>query len=189
MLASAVALGIGFGLFYEIIRLLKLIVAPQQEKMRRLRKWVLHILTFLGDFIFVMVFGIVAILQTYKISGGVFRGLTYIGLSSGFLFYYFIIGRLTKKISIRVAWCIKTVLRFMWKIITIPLCKIFLLFLRLYGLTIGKIIGKIICRIKQRRVLKTVVAENTELLNIRAVEGTKGYKKEGRISFGGKGAT
>ena len=137
MLLSALALGITFGFFYELIRLLRFIIAPQKMSGMSLNRLLSDILTFFADFVFILLFAIAAILQTYKISGGVFRGLTYIGMGLGFLIYYLTIGRLTQNLSRKIALFIKKMIRKILKIIFIPFRKIFLLFFRIYTLTIG----------------------------------------------------
>lgn len=188
MLLGALALGIAFGFFYELIRLIRLIVAPQKVGGMSLRGILSNILTFFADLFFILLFAIAAILQTYKISGGVFRGLTYIGMGVGFLFYYFTIGRLTKRLSEKTALFIKKTVCVLSKAVFLPLRKIFFLFFKIYTLTIGKIIDKIRSKIKEKRVLRNTASEIAQTDDPEGEKENKGYKKEGRISFGGQRA-
>ena len=186
MLLSSLALGVAFGIFYELIRLLRVIIAPRKVSGMSLHRILSDIVTFFADFVFILLFAVAAILQTYKISGGVFRGLTYIGMSLGFLFYYFVVGRLTKKISENIARIIKKTICALARLIFVPFKKIFLLFFRIYTLTIGRFIGKIKSEIKKKRVLNKITSEGIQDVVLEVEKENSGYKKEGRISFGGQ---
>lgn len=190
MLISSFLCGVLLGVVYEGIRFLKLLCTPQGKHLRLARSVILHILTFLTDLAFILLYALVAILLTYRISGGVFRGMVYIGMTSGFALYYFTIGKLTLKISRGLAKLIKKTVKMLLKLVYTPIRAIFLLIVKLYTLTIGKIIGKIICSIKQKREKRKATSSSAEtppaLVESRE---EKGYRKEGRISFGGKRAS
>ncbi len=177
-------LGGGLGLLYEFIRLFRFAFGGGNRG--KIRMAVSHVVTFIGDAFFIIIFAIAAILQTFKISGGVFRGLTYIGMSVGFMTYYLTIGRLMLKPCKKMAAFIKKAARLILKVIFTPLRLLFLLVFKIYVLTIGKILGKIIYRIKEKNSADRVAQEN-EISGDKADCELKGYKKEGRISFGGKG--
>lgn len=186
MLWSALALGAMLGLLYEFVRLFRFTLCCVNSDCQGLRAIIYHAVTFLGDVILIIIFAITGILQTFKISGGVFRGLTYIGMSLGFLIYYFTVGRLTVGLSKKTAAFLKKATRGIFKILFVPLRLIFLLIFKIYVLTIGKILGKIKCKIKDIKSNDKVVSEG--IISVKTEDAEmKGYKKEGRISFGGKG--
>ena len=192
MIISALVLGVVLGVVYEGIRLIKLLLVPN----RGAGRVVDHILTFVCDIVFVILLAITGILQTYKISGGVFRGLSYIGMLLGLLFYRATLGQITKRLSERLAVFVRRATLKILKIIFYPVRKIFSILVMLYGLTIGKIIGKIISGINKRKAAlhtSEIIEESTQALpegrgeEIAAVQ-KEGYKKEGRISLGPKRA-
>lgn len=190
MLLSSFLLGVLLGVVYEGIRLLKLICTSREKKCRSVRLVILYTLTFLTDVAFALLFALTAILLTYKISGGIFRGMVYIGMISGLALYYFTVGRLTLKLSSRLASLIKKAVKILLKLIFTPIRAIFLLIFKLYTLTIGKIIGKIGCSIKEKRMRKQAeLIREAEAPAQNESREEKGYRKEGRISFGGKGAS
>ncbi len=187
MLLYSFLCGIILSVVYEGIRLLKLICAPPEKHSYGVRKAFYHILTFLTDLVFVLLFALVAILLTYRVSGGIFRGMVYVGMLAGTALYYFTVGRLTIKISLGLAKFIKKATRMILKLIYKPLRAFFLLIFKLYALTIGKIIGKIVYNVKQKRSEKQAALEGVTETNVLAESREeKGYRKEGRISFGGK---
>ena len=146
MLLTAFLCGIALGLLYEAIRLVRLIISPSCG-VGWSRKVLLLIYTFLTDFLFIMFFAATAILLTYKLSGGIFRGIVYLSMSTGLLLYYFTVGKITRTLSERIAEFIKKIIKKILKVLIIPLRAIFLLFFKLYTLTIGKKLCKIICSI------------------------------------------
>lgn len=185
MLLSALLLGVSLGIVYEVVRLLKNIF----DLKRRGANVFLYFFTFLTDFLFILLFAATAILQTYKISEGIFRGLTYIGMFSGFALYYFTLGKLTAKISSRLAKFIRKTVKIAIKVVLVPFRAIFSLFFKIYTLTIGKIIGKIIRRVKEKSSQKRTPVDVAGLPAPLDMDREKGYKKEGRVSFGGKRET
>ena len=182
MLINAFLLGMLLGVIYEGIRFLKFLFTSGRNGANVF----LYILTFLTDFLFILLFATVAILQTYKMSGGVFRGFVYLGMFFGLMLYYFTIGKLTAKISAKMASFIRKTVKGTLRFICIPLRAIFLLIFKIYILTIGKIIGKIRCRVQEKRSRLQPLPETAELPAKATCKRDEGYKKEGRVSFGGK---
>lgn len=186
MLLSAFLCGMTFGILYEGIRLIRHIIAPAHKRLC-VRRIALVVYTFFTDFFFIILFAAAAILLTYRMSGGIFRGIVYIGMGAGSCLYYFVIGRLTRPLTEKIAKISKKTIKKLLKIVLIPLRAIFLLIFKLYTLTIGRFLCKIINRIKEKNVKKQNSAELPELSEVEQMKVEKGYKKEGRISFGGKG--
>ncbi|MBP3376111.1 MAG: spore cortex biosynthesis protein YabQ [Clostridia bacterium] len=186
MLLAAIMCGIALGVLYEGIRFVRLIIAPSHRRL--CVRWVAsQIYTFLTDFLFIIIFAATAILLTNKISGGIFRGIVYVGMGAGFCIYYFVVGKLTRPLIEKIANISKKIIKKLLKLIIIPLRAIFLLIFKLYTLTIGKKLCKIIDSVNKKRVQKQSTAELPELPSAEEKCLEKGYKKEGRISFGGKG--
>jgi hypothetical protein len=198
LLLNSLIAGALMGVIYDVIRLGKMLVGVEYGVYREprsrftLKNAVAATVTFFADVTFWGLFALCAIAMTYTISGGVFRGLVYIGMLLGLCVYYFTVGKLILKINARIARAVKKLVRALIKIILVPIRAIFCVFVRLYRLTIGKIIGKIKEREKMRRqkqndATELIVAAYTagdgeEDINARL----SGYKKENRISFGYK---
>ena len=178
ILLSAFLLGVSHGILYEGIRLVRLIFEPNAV--------ISNITTHVTDFAFIVLFALVAILHTYKMSGGIFRGLSYVGMITGFMIYYFTLGRLTLKISKRIARIIRKSTCKLFKILFIPIRLIFSLVFKVYTLTIYKKIGKIKCKGKEAREKRQNGQNKATLIAVDVCQNEKGYKKEGRVSFGEK---
>ncbi len=198
LLLKALILGAVLGVMYEPVRLSRLVLDVGDRKVRgraeRARSAFCTILTFLSDILFCLVFALVALLLTYNVSGGVFRGGVYFLMLIGLIVYRATLGRLTLFAQRWVARIIRSVVRGAIKIIFIPLRAIFLLFSRIYALTIGAFLGKIRYKRKQRleQKLKERQSEMQEALmpgisekEDKDAKGSREYKKENRISFGG----
>jgi len=195
LILRAFCIGVALGLFYEGVRIARMML----PRSRAGRFWgiVFFAFSFFTDLAFCLLFAASAILLTYNISGGVFRGCVYTFISVGLLIYRMTLGKLIERIEQFLTDVIKKSLKVIIKITLIPLRAIFSLVCRIYALTIGKIIGKIICRVKSvREKKKRARAENTavqispqspkeeteeEEYNAKCA---RGYKKEDRISFG-----
>lgn len=186
--------GVALGVFYDLIRAFKMFFGvsytrPTTDRSVAVRA-VAYAVTFLTDILFWIIVGITSVLLMYSVGGGVFRGLTYVGLIGGILLYYFSIGRLMLRVSEAVVNFIKKVLRRVAKILAVPFVWVGRRAIFLFHLTIGKFIGKI----KDRRARKKARAE-IDLVEKEApdsggkeefvyVDGKNGYKRDGRISFG-----
>ena len=198
LLLHSLAAGALMGAIYDVIRFVKMLVGVEYGAYKKTSKFTLKnavtsVVTFCSDVIFWLLFALCAISLTYTISGGIFRGLVYIGMLSGLCVCYLTLGKLTLKISSKISKVVKKTVRALIKIILIPLRAIFCIFVRLYRLTIGKIIGKIKEREKKRRQDRKSVSDAQSVAALPAGDGEEdinarlsGYKKENRISFGYK---
>ena len=191
LITEAFLSGAVLGILYEAVRLCRLLLYSDGSALRR---GMLTVFTFLTDFLFCFFAASVAILLTYNISGGVFRGCLYLSMGAGLLCYRLTLGRILYKVENWAARIIKKVCRFALKVLLFPLKKIFSLLVKIYRLTIGKIIGKIMyrARMKKEKELKEREKECAEALlpeSTREEENNadkyERYRKEGRISFGG----
>ena len=202
LILRALLCGAVLGVFYDVIRALKMLFGVgyflNSTIPSRLAKGILaHAITFVTDLVFWLTAGLLSIALIYEIGGGVFRGITYIGLTAGFLIYYFTLGRLVLKLSAILVKAIKKAVSKVVRLVLIPIKRILLTVISLYHLTIGKILGKIRLMILQCREKRRKGREELTVLPIeddRAegkedfvyVDGRTGFKKCGRISFGGE---
>lgn len=189
LIIKAFLTGVLLGVAYEAVRMLRMLFGIRESE-KKLRVPSL-IFLFVTDLLFCLLFALSAILLTYNISGGVFRGCVYVCMAVGLLIYRFTLGVITEKIERVITNIIKKILRQVLRVTLIPIRAIFSLCRRIYALTIGRIIGKIRCRIIAARKERG----NTPPCDGKAAEteeeekdakGATGYRKEGRISFGGR---
>ncbi len=191
LIAEAFLSGAALGLIYESVRLIRLLILSSGSALYRGAS---AVFTFITDLVFCLTAASTAILLTYNISGGVFRGSLYLAMGAGSLCYRVTVGRILYKIEAAAARFIKKVMISAMRVIFFPFKMLFSLFVRIYRLTIGRIIGKIVCKVRAKKETRRRRAENTcaeQLLPERTNEEEdnadehKGYRKEGRISFGG----
>lgn len=191
LILSSAACGVCLGVLYELVRFARCLMSPTRGRAVGIRAVFAAAVTFITDLLFLILFAVCGILITFEICRGVFRGIVYVSMAVGLLIYRCTLGRLTARIVRWIAITLKKILKRVLGILILPLRKIKFLIVKLYTLTIGKIIG----RIKERMILKRLAgllddeaAENDGLLPTREdVDKEKGYRREGRISFGGKG--
>lgn len=192
--------GVLLGVAYDGIRTLKMFFGIRYGKdagipSGRAKKIIAHAVTFITDIVFWLFVGVCSIALMYTVGGGVFRGVTYLALAFGFLIYYLTLGRLVLKISRALTAFVKRVFARLFGIILYPIKWLFGAIISLWHLTIGKIIGKIIVSLrnadkKRKNAVPDegeaeVESENeTREEDFVYVDGKKGYRKEGRISFG-----
>ena len=180
--------GVFLGVIYEIARFIRCIITPFSKK-RGARTVLAVITTFFSDLLFFLLFAACGILITFEMCGGVFRGIVYICMAVGLFIYRISIGSLT---AVAVEWLanlLKLILKKIVDLLILPLHAINFLFVKLYGLTIGKIIGRIKERILIKRLAGIFLEEDHSVNELSAPHQEpceKGYKKEGRVSFGGK---
>ena len=149
------------------------------------RAFFIGLVTFLTDLLYLILFAACGILITFEACGGVFRGIVYIGMAGGILIYRVTLGRITARAVGWLARIAKRVLKRIMKILILPMRAIIFLFVKLYTLTIEKIIGRIKERILVKR-LEGIFSGEDKALPMPEEICEKGYKKEGRVSFGGK---
>ena len=140
--------------------------------------------------LFWLVFAISSVLLTYNVTGGVFRGMVYFGMIAGGAVYYLTVGKLTLKAGDKLARFIRKTAGRVIKLILVPVRAIFSLIIKLYHLTFGKVIGKIISERKRRKEARVAalsppaaLIEKTQKENETNVKKYR-YEREGRISFG-----
>ena len=187
--------GVALGFFYDVIRLIKLFCGVKYGdravyKSRFIRA-AHFVLAFLTDIIFWVSVGILSIALIYSSTGGIFRGVTYICLAIGFLFYYFTLGRLVLFLNKKI---VKLTMRvFMWlaKVLRVPLSFALKGIISLYHLTIGKIIGKIKDKIRTKKKLPNLEQtgedwdfEEGGKEDFVYVDKKAGYRRSDRINFG-----
>ena len=175
--------GLAFGVIMDFVRLVRSILKPtgSSNKTSIVRRVVVSVFTFLSDIAFVLSFAVCALLFTYNMSGGVFRGVVYVMMALGIIVYSLSLGRLTVRSN---AWISARIKKIIWKIvclICVPLRKIKKRIIRVYTLTIGKKIDKI-----KKETAEEIEGAEEPPFDAPAI--SNGYKKEGRISLGGKGS-
>ena len=184
--------GVGIGCFYDNIRMLKMFFGVEYGKASsspsKPQSVVRFVVTFVCDIVFWIVVAITSIILIYATSGGVFRGLTYICMSSGFLLYYFSIGQLVLKLNAFITKKIKRLVLSVAKLLIFPIRWLCCGIIHIYRLTIGRIIDKIVSGIKKklekRKELCTNSAQDEEKEAFVYVTREERYKREGRINFG-----
>ena len=190
--------GVALGVFYDGIRAFKMLCGiscgeTETQKKHTLGRIIEYAVTFLCDIVFWVTVGVLSILLMYRMGGGFFRGITYVGLGAGFALYYFTVGTVVLKFSRFAVRLLKKVVKKAFSLLIFPVKKLFFALIALYRLTIGKFLGKIIEEIKisKQNKKKTEDTENLTEENDSGgeeefvyVDGKIGYKKQGRISFG-----
>lgn len=197
LIIKAFFTGVALGILYEGVRIVKMLLSIGQDGHKL--KAASFLFLFFTDLAFCLIFASSAILLTYNISGGVFRGCVYVSMAIGLLLYRLTVGKLTEKIERFITDLINKLLRAILRLVSIPMRAIFSLVCRIYSLTIGRIIGKIICRVKEMREKKraqgnvdlgqSLIQSHTKEIKEEDnnAKGAGRYKKEDRISFGAAG--
>ncbi len=189
LLAEAFLSGAALGVTYEVVRICRLLLYSERSAARRALS---QIFVFFTDLVFLIIASSVAILLTYNISGGVFRGCLYIAMASGLFLYRVTVGLVLLKIEAFATGIVKKIIKTVLKILFLPFKMIFSLFIKLYRLTIGRIIGKIVCRTRYKREKRTITSENVCAEHIMSesiqekedsADKHEGYRKESRIRF------
>lgn len=194
LLIKSFILGVALGVFYDFIRAVKMFFGVRYAhpivKSSAVVNVFSYAVTFLTDIAFWSVVGVASILLMYAVGGGVFRGLTYVGLAVGALLYYFSIGRLVLRVSERLVGLIKKALRRVALVLAKPFVLLWRGLIYLYHLTFGRIIGKIKDKNTRRKKCAEIVPDEELALDgygkeeFVYVDGKNGYKRDGRISFG-----
>ena len=194
LLIKSFLAGVALGIFYDFIRAFKMFFGVRYVRpivKRSVAVGVLaYIVTFLTDILFWVVVGVTSILLMYGVGGGVFRGLTYLGLAAGVLLYYFSIGRLVLKVSETVVTFVKRAVRRVARILAMPFVWVGRGLIFLFHLTIGNFLGKIKDRRAQKKKCAEIEPDKAIALDgdgkeeFVYVDGKNGYKRDGRISFG-----
>ena len=201
LLVKSFCVGAMLGVVYDLVRFVKMLCGVRYDRAQIAkdielpRRIVIALVTFISDFLFWVFFGIVSVILNYHVVRGIFRGMTYIGLFSGFALYNLTLGRFMVRVNSYIASKIKKIIKTVLKLIFKPLKAVFFAIISFYHLTIGRFIVKIIGVIKERIRKKKkgrIFAEevSSAFLNDGRkeeyvyVDGEIGYRKQGRISFG-----
>ena len=199
LLVGAFLLGVVHGLLYEAIRFVKILLGvrygelAKKSTQSRAKGVLIFAVTLVGDVTFWIMFALSSLLLTYNVSGGVFRGIVYIAMLAGGAAYYMTLGRLMLALSIMLDRLIKKIAAFIIRILLIPIRAIFSFIIKIYHLTIGKLIGKIIGVVKEWSLKRKSMVEAAALPqeineDNKSDESKYRYKREGRISFTGRRA-
>ena len=136
--------GIGLGIIYDIIRIQRVIFGfdhPDSKKIdyrnielpiikkkaykdseNKILKIIFEFLFAVYDILFMVSFGVIAVLIAYAYNSGRVRLIIFVGLIVGFLAYYFTVGKLVVKLSGLVAFIIRCIAVYLVQIISAP-CK------------------------------------------------------------------
>lgn len=186
--------GAALGLIYEVVRAVKMLLGVPygNEKNGESGRGgaLLFVFTFITDLIFWTGAGCTAIILAYS-GGGFYRGMILLGMGGGFLVYRVTLGRLLLSINLTLTAALKRLAIKMMPLLLKPLRIIFRWIISLYHLTMGRIIDKII-EDRKNKARTSVDAESDALLDgddgrkedFVYVEGNKGYRRDGRVSFG-----
>ena len=182
------ACGILLAVIYDTVRFVRYVISPMGGLTKGIRSVLVILLTFLTDFLFLLLFAVSGILIIFNMCGGVFRGSVYFALAGGILIYRITVGRLTARLLLWLAGRVRTLVKWIFKLFLILIRPIKKLFVAIYTLTIGRIIGRIKEKILIRRLARFFVADSGESGVVRTEDSVaeREYKKEGRISFGRK---
>lgn len=192
--------GIALGIFYDVIRFIKLFCGVKYGEVWHARRGIVRVahflLTFVTDIIFWVAAGLMAIALIYDGAQGGFRGLVLIGMSLGLVSHYFTLGRLLLFLSKKLSRGLRFLILRAARLIFIPISFIFKGIISLYHLTIGKIIGKIVCRMRAAEAAAQKLPESLAegetpeegdgggKEDFVYVQGKIGYRRTDRIDFG-----
>lgn len=198
LLVYSVLLGVLMGVLYDVIRFIKLLCgigggskgSGGKITLTGIASW---LVVFAFDVLFWLIFAASSLILTYNVSGGVFRAMVYFGMLSGGAIYYLTLGKLTLKLGVRAARLIRRIALGALRAVLVPFRAIFSLVAKIYHLTIGKIIGKIVYEKRERQRARASANENAVALpqnmqkeNDEDVTKYR-YEREGRICFGRSG--
>lgn len=199
LLVRSLLCGAGLGVFYDLMRTVKMFFGVcygvETAPLRLAKRAVIFTVTFITDMVFWLSAGLLSIALLYGIGGGIFRGMTYLCLAIGFAVYYFTVGRLSLKLERATVSFVKMILKKTALLLLRPIKMALRGLIFLYHLTIGRIIGKIKERCRLSRIKKqkdklempdNLGGNTEEKEDLVYVDGRTGYRKSGRVSFGGK---
>lgn len=135
----SVCFGALLGVIYDVIRVLRVLLGAEREekgktdfrkielpiikrkaypdKKSKLSSALLNVWVAVGDVIFAVSCGIMAVMIAYAYNSGKVRAVIFIGLALGFLGYYFTLGKLVMKISELVAFLIRSAAVYAYELI------------------------------------------------------------------------
>lgn len=178
--------GIILGVVYDVFTVA--IKKPASDS-RAPVKVLFSVLLFLFDFLFCLLCAAVSLLLMYYSNRGFFRALVFVLMFLGFTCFRCSLGILFRRV-------LSALYGLIWKILkiaTIPLRFVKNKLILLYHLTIGKILGKIVLRVRSARARRAerLAAAQTDMLpempqekeDFVYVGKSAGYKRNGRIKF------
>lgn len=135
----SVCFGVLLGVVYDIIRVLRVLLgAPREKKGKidfrsielpiikrkayparthKLSRGLLSVWIAVGDVIFAVSCGALAVMIAYAYNSGKVRAVIFVGLAVGFLTYYFTLGRLVVNISELIAFLIRSAVAYICEFI------------------------------------------------------------------------
>lgn len=182
--------GVALGVFYDIISFFKLMLSTSDtcRLHKPFHRAVLFLVTFATDLIFWIALAIISILLVYKVVGGAFRGSVYVMVLLGVFLYRLTFGRLLANIRMAIARALGKLVKYVF---VRPLRALFFVLIKLYHLTIGKIIDKIYMVVSssgkgtKSETERAYLAEAQDLSRERFTDAydERGYGKKARICF------
>ncbi len=178
---SGVILGAVYDIFSTALK-----EPPSDAK--RIIKIIFSCLLFVFDFLFCVCCGVTALLLMYYSNRGFFRAIVLPVMFVGFICFRISLGRLFRRFLKLVYGIIFKLL----KILLIPLKFIKSKLILIYHLTIGKILAKIVLRVKTAREARAARCLETEASDTPEIQKEEdfvhvgkgvGYKRSGRIKF------
>ena len=94
------------------------------EKSNKLSGFLLNVWIAVGDVIFAVSCGVLAIMIAYAYNSGKVRAVIFIGLILGFLAYYFTIGRLVMRASELITFLIRSMAVYIWEFVRFAFGKL-----------------------------------------------------------------
>ncbi len=177
---SGVILGVVYDVFSTVLK------DPPPDAKRHI-KIIFSCLLFVCDFLFCVCCGVTALLLMYYSNRGFFRAIVLPIMFLGFVCFRVSLGRLFRKLVRFVCGIILKLL----KILLVPLKFIKSKLILLYHLTIGKILAKIVLRVRTEREERRLRAQQSAVQNTPEIPQEDfvyvgkgaGYKRNGRIKF------
>lgn len=107
------------------VRITGILNREKNGKRHCLRSILLQLLLFFEDILFFLIAGCVIALLLYYTNDGQFRGMAVFGVVSGFVLYYFTVGKLVISVSRALVFAIKAVLAYTILLVAFPSALLF----------------------------------------------------------------
>lgn len=189
----ALLLGVGSGLFYDFLRISRILLGAQYRaasenrfqnvtlpfignRPRRKHKRLLGAVIFIEDFFFCLLSGIAMILLFYEVTNGEIRYAAFLFAVIGFVVYRFTIGKPVMLLSETLAFLLESLVRYVVWLVLLPIRYVIELLKRVYDTHQKK------KRAKERRnytekMMKTVGKPTTEQRKRKERHGGKEQKE------------
>ena len=119
----ATASGFGLGVVYDLFTITRMLVGCPQGQIPHAsaKKWrVCHLLLFVEDMIFALLWGCTTILIGYLLNHGQVRWMVPVGMGCGFFVYMVTLGRLVRHVATWVVNLVHRILNILWRWIATP---------------------------------------------------------------------